>query len=243
MESKRTILLVDDVAMFRDLGALFLARSGRVVTASSGEEALERVRNEKPDILLVDLNMPGIDGEAVCRFVKNDPELSEIPVIMLVSANNPEERGRAVRAGADDVLSKPLARVVLIETVNRFLRDPHVRALPRIPIVAPVDFRVVDAVHQGVVRNISRGGVFIETREMVPCAAEVSLHFILPETITEFTPTAQVVWNRQIAASSDLLPPGAGMRFLDIDDQMVRSLEEYVLDRLDPAATPQEIVA
>ncbi len=233
---ERTILLVDDAAMFRELGATFLARAGRVVTARCGEEALEIAHALHPDVMVVDLFMPGIDGDEVCRAVKLDPELSDIPVVMLVGVDDPREWGRAVRAGADDVLAKPISRVVLNQTVQRFMRGKTPQGLPRIPLDSAVQLRVNGDVALGRVRNLSRGGVFVETRRELVDQSEVGLQFVLPETDTELDPTARVVWHRGRSAMENL--DGFGMRFVDISSALVRKLEDYVFDRVLDSGQP-----
>ena len=69
MEPKRTILVVDDAPMFREIESLFLCRYGRVVTAASGAEALEAVRREQPDVVVLDFHLPDIDSETLCRRI------------------------------------------------------------------------------------------------------------------------------------------------------------------------------
>ena len=100
MEYKRTILVVDDASMFRELESLFLARSGRVITAPSGAEALEMARRERPEVVVTDLDMPGMSGDALCKEIRNDGELRHTPVIAVISGEFGEDRARAVRAGA-----------------------------------------------------------------------------------------------------------------------------------------------
>ena len=119
MDEERTILIVDDAPMFLEIEGLFLARSGRVVTAQSGEEALARARRESPDLMLVDAYMPGMSGADVCRAVRSDPQLSDTPIIALCSSDEADERAAILRAGADDVLSKPIDRMALVESVQR----------------------------------------------------------------------------------------------------------------------------
>jgi CheY-like chemotaxis protein len=119
---QRTILVVDDAPVFRELGSLFLARSGRVITASYGNEALVAMQRERPDVVVTDLHMPGMDGDALCREIKSDLHLRHIPVIVATSGESADERARAVLAGADDVIAKPIRRLSLIQAVNRFLR-------------------------------------------------------------------------------------------------------------------------
>jgi CheY-like chemotaxis protein/Tfp pilus assembly protein PilZ len=229
MSDNRTILLVDDVPIFRELGALFLARAGRVVTAQSGDEALEIARREKPDLMLVDLLMPDLKGDDVCRFVKSDPDLHDIPVIMLVGDDSSSDWGRAVRSGANDVLAKPLCRVALNETVNRFLRGGTPVGSPRIDIDMPVELKLGSQTREGRLRNLSRGGVFVETECYTQEDSELGLSFVLPETESEITPTAQVIWrrrNRDTATGN-----GIGMRFVDITGTSIRTLEDYVYGR------------
>ncbi len=88
MEPRHTILVIDDAAMFRELGALFLARSGRVITADDGDQGLEALRRERPDVVVADLLMPGMSGDALCQVVKADPDLCETPVILVTSCDD-----------------------------------------------------------------------------------------------------------------------------------------------------------
>ncbi len=230
METRRTILVIDDASMFRELGALFLARTGRVITAASGPEGLELARSERPDVVLLDLLMPGMDGERVCREMKADPELCKLPVIVLTSSENPNDRARAIRAGADDVLSKPINRVTLIAAVNRFLRSAAVRGLPRIGLEAPVRLLLGRGEAWGTMRNLSRGGVFVEAERMMPVDSEIQLYFRLPETINPFAPTARVIWCRPRPGESELT--GMGLRFLGMDRGSAQRLEDYVYERV-----------
>ncbi len=228
--AQRTILLVDDAEMFRDLGALFLSRAGRVVTARSGEEGLELARALRPDVMLVDLFMPGLGGDDVCRAVKSDPDLRSTPVIMLVGVNDAHEWGRAVRAGADDVLAKPISRVTLNQAVSRFTRGHTPQGLPRVATDSSVQVQIDGDVHLGRVRNLSRGGVFVETSCDIIDQREVQLRFLLPDYNTPFDPTARVVWHRKAGARKHL--DGFGMRFVEISSTLVRKLEDYVFDRV-----------
>lgn len=229
MSWEHTVLLVDDVEMFRELGSLFLARTGRVLTARSGEEAIKIARRERPDVILLDLMMPGLEGDAVCRAIKSDPELSDTPVIMLVGANEASEWGRAVRAGADDVLSKPISRVSLIKTVRRYLTGGHPPGQPRININSNVKIQHGSRSVTARLKNLSRGGIFIETDCEFLTKSEVKLQFELPDNPTDFDPTAQVIWTQINKVKSR--NRGIGMRFVNISSDLVRNLEDYIYDR------------
>jgi len=100
------ILLVDDVLPFLELQRNYLKRTTcRILTARTGVQALNLCRQDPPDLVLLDAEMPEMDGIAACRFLKADPVLGRIPVVIVASADRREE---CVRAGCDDVLIKPL---------------------------------------------------------------------------------------------------------------------------------------
>lgn len=229
MNKERTILLVDDVEMFRDLGSVFLSRSGRVITASTGDEALRIAKQVRPDVMLVDLLMPGLDGDSVCRFVKSDPDLFQTPVVMLVGVDDPHAWGRAVRAGADDVLAKPISRVSLNDTVRRFTRGRVPTGQPRINVDSTVQVRLGKESREARLRNVSRGGLYLETSCELDRHCEIGLEFTLPESSVRFNPTARVVWKKLDAALNHT--QGLGLRFVDISSHLVRKLEDYVYAR------------
>lgn len=102
------VLIVDDSESFRRLNAEFLKLDGhQVLTASNGRETLDLVRQERPDILLLDIMMPGIDGYEICRQIKSDSDTQDTVVIML-TALPPSTRFKSMQAGADEHVTKPI---------------------------------------------------------------------------------------------------------------------------------------
>ena len=93
-----------------------------VVEAEDGETALEIVGEEKPDLILLDVVMPGIDGFEVCRQLKSDPETLHIPVVMLTALDKREDKVKGLDAGADDFVSKPFDEVALLSRVDSLTR-------------------------------------------------------------------------------------------------------------------------
>jgi uncharacterized protein (TIGR02266 family) len=228
MDNQHTILLVDDAPMFLEIESLFLARSGRIVTATSGEEALAVAQREHPILMVVDAYMPGMDGAALCRAVRADPELGDTRVVILTSSDAAEDRAEAIRAGADDVLGKPISRVELIETVTRFVRYASVRGLPRVPFRGRVR---VDDGHTdwtGHARNLSRGGIFVEGPKELGLQSEVTLEFDLPEGRVGIRPTAEVVWLERESHGETL---GMGFRFIGLDGVSSRLIDSWVHER------------
>lgn len=116
------ILIVDDTAeSVRLLAALLESRHYDVVTATNGEDALSAIAHERPDLVLLDVYMPGIDGYEVCRRLRNDPATATLPVVMLTSAGA-EERLAGLEAGADDFITKPFVSAELLARVRSLLR-------------------------------------------------------------------------------------------------------------------------
>ncbi|MDB5922317.1 MAG: adenylate/guanylate cyclase [Betaproteobacteria bacterium] len=116
------ILVVDDVPHNVKLLADVLTVKGyEVITAQSGAEALERVRSDRPDLLLLDVMMPGMSGYEVCQTIRADPDIRVLPVV-LVTALDPSERVKGLEAGADDFLTKPINQPELLARVRSLLR-------------------------------------------------------------------------------------------------------------------------
>ena len=117
------ILAVDDVpANLRLLEAKLGAEYYDVITASRGEEALLKAWREQPDVILLDVMMPGMDGFETCRRLKADPETRHIPVVMITALDQREDRLRGLAEGAEDFLSKPFDDVQLLARVKSLSR-------------------------------------------------------------------------------------------------------------------------
>jgi len=116
------ILVVDDLAQnVRLLEAVLSPKGFRVVAASSGEEALDVLGKEHPDLVLLDILMPGMDGYEVCRRIREDPGTAFLPVIM-ITASGEEEKIRAIESGADDFVNKPFDQAELLARVRSLVR-------------------------------------------------------------------------------------------------------------------------
>ncbi|MCC7418274.1 MAG: response regulator [Acidobacteria bacterium] len=113
------VLLIDDHDAARRGYALFLHGSGYdVLEAATGGDALAIVRNSRPDVIVLDLGLPDIDGWEVARRLKQQPATREIPIIALTGSDLPHERVGSMRAGCDHHLGKPCPPSVLIDTIR-----------------------------------------------------------------------------------------------------------------------------
>jgi len=235
MDVKRKILIVDDAPMFRELESLFLARIGRVLTSGDGNDALRVAREERPDVIVADLTMPGMGGDELCRRIKSDADLRRTPVLIVTGGDRGDDHELAVRAGADDVLEKPVNRLALIQAVNRFLRLA-VRGLARVPLETDVRLGLSDHESWGWSRNLSRGGMFVESDTPLEPDTELRLQFTLPQIPEALAPTARVMWRR---AATRTTRSGLGLRFLELDGIAARCIDDYVYERAEAEPSDQ----
>jgi uncharacterized protein (TIGR02266 family) len=222
------LLVVEEVPLFRELEAAFLAPMGHVVSLQSAREARESIQAAVPDVLVISLQLPDLPGDLVCRALRAREDTKDLPVV-IVTGGSADDYARAVRAGASDVLSKPLSRRTLLEAVGRFLRPKALtRSLTRVPVEVPVVMGDGEQQARGTIRNLSRGGLFVESGWLPREGSEVSLSFSLESGARTFRPTGQLVWRRLSARAGR---PGLGMRFLALDGDTWHDLADFVYER------------
>ncbi|MEK7347973.1 MAG: response regulator [Candidatus Eisenbacteria bacterium] len=120
--SKGRILVVDDEIYIVHILDFSLGMEGyEVLTALDGEQALERLKNDKPDLIVLDIMMPKVDGYEVCRAIKANPETQHIPVILLSAKGRNVDQKMGFDVGADDYITKPFSPRKLVERINALL--------------------------------------------------------------------------------------------------------------------------
>ena len=117
------ILVVDDILPnVKLLEAKLVSEYYDVITATNGEDALRRVKEDGPDLVLLDVMMPGMDGFEVCKRIKEDPQTSHVPVVMVTALTDMQDRVKGLESGADDFLSKPINDTALMARVRSLVR-------------------------------------------------------------------------------------------------------------------------
>ncbi len=219
------ILLVDDVRLFRHLEATVLGSYGyEIEEASGGEEALEKIRANPPDLALIDINMPGMGGLEVCRQVKGDPALRSIPIIMVSSSNREQDILSAVEFGCDEYLTKPLDDAALIRKVEVLLGRVGQRRFPRVSTSMQISFENFKGIFFEYTHDISRSGVFIEMDHPLPVGTRLRLSFSLPPPCGD--PIMAFGRVMRTAEPTEDRPGGMGVNFICLDEQSAEVIDE-----------------
>ena len=140
------ILIADDDWLNRDLLRTYLATSGCHVTiAPDGQTALDMALAAPPDLALLDIQMPRLDGVELCRRLKSSPSTRFVPVIIVTAYDTDEEKVKAIDAGADDFVTKPYNAIILLTRVRSLLRikklNDEIEARNTPPLGAPTYLR------------------------------------------------------------------------------------------------------
>ena len=121
----RILVVDDDPDIVRVVVKILEGRGHQVQVARDGFEGIARIRAEPPDVVILDLNLPKLDGYEVCHQIKTDPATKHVPVVMMTAAYvSVDDAHRGTKAGADEYVVKPFLREVLIHNVERLLKPP-----------------------------------------------------------------------------------------------------------------------
>jgi uncharacterized protein (TIGR02266 family) len=224
------ILLVDDVSMFLELQKMYLKLSSvHVLTAKDGVEALRMVRKERPSLVFMDLHMPNMDGAECCARLKADAEFKSLPVVMITSEGKGEERKVCFSAGCDDFLTKPLDRILFLETARKYL--PAIdRRDSRIPCRAKVKFRAFGITLSAEILDISQNGIFIAADYEVATGTVLEVVFSLPgESGSLIQAKGKVAWlNSRKGRKKTKLPVGFGIEFIALTEESKEALKLFI---------------
>lgn len=113
-----TVLVVDDDKKIHELLTITLQGEFRVLTASDGETALAAAREHRPDLILMDVDMPRLDGITACRRLKADPQFRHVPVFIVTGLDDNDRRRQVGEAGADALITKPFSPLAVLSRVR-----------------------------------------------------------------------------------------------------------------------------
>jgi CheY-like chemotaxis protein len=224
------LLLVDDVVMFLDLQKMFLRHSSvRIFTAKNGVEALQIVKQERPDLIFMDLHMPCMNGAECCAKIKEDPQFISVPVVMLTSEGKESDKALCYKAGCDDFLSKPIDRVLYLEMARKYLPTID-RRNPRVSCNIKVKFRVFGLTLSGEIMDISAQGVYVAADYEVEPGTMLDLVFALWGVDDALIQTkGRVAWvNSKKNKRKQKFPAGFGVELVAITEDSKRILNHFM---------------
>jgi uncharacterized protein (TIGR02266 family) len=230
--NKKKILLVDDVRLFLEQEMSLLNRNDfEVLVAHDGLEALKTTKEAMPDIVFMDLYMPGMDGDKCCQAIKSDEKLSHIPIIMVTKGADDKAFERCWQAGCDDIISKPINPNYFLAIAKKHL-NIQFRNLPR--YVARLRIQYQSGADPGSVLsnytvNLSTGGIFLETVDLLPIDSPLNIEFILPEGSKVIKCSGKVAWlNHPESIKNQNLPIGMGLQFLNLSLEDMDSIRQFI---------------
>ncbi|MEL7236019.1 MAG: response regulator, partial [Chloroflexota bacterium] len=124
---KRVIIVEDEETLANNLSDKMQGEGFSVKTVNNGEQGLELIRAEKPDLVVLDIMLPGLDGLSICRMVRNDPATAEVPIIMLTARGTEVDKIVGLESGADDYIVKPFGLGEFLARVRAVLRRSRAR--------------------------------------------------------------------------------------------------------------------
>ena len=229
----KKVLLVDDASMFLEIQKDFLKMSSiSVLCARDGVDALEKTRAFRPDLLVMDLYLPRMNGAECCAAIKADPELSSIPVIMATSAVKEEDHALCRKAGCDGLLTKPFERGLYLDMIRRYVPELD-RREPRIPFKAPIRFQAFRVTMTGTILDLSSRGIYVATDFDLDVGTELVLAFSISDLDGALVQAKGVIrWkNSREQASKYNYPPGFGVELTAVTGESLLVLKRYLAKR------------
>jgi len=119
--SKKVLIIEDDPSFSRAVSHIVEKEGYSVITASNGITGLRMAKEDKPDLLILDVMLPGVDGFEICSRLRNEPQTTKLPIIMLSAKGQEADKTTGLKVGADVYLTKPVDRAVLLEKLTSLL--------------------------------------------------------------------------------------------------------------------------
>ena len=119
--SKRILIIEDDPSVLRATSYILEKEGYEVLTAQNGLEGLKKVKEDKPDLLILDVMLPGIDGFEICHSLRAEPQTAKLPILMFSAKGQEADKATGLKVGADEYLVKPVDREVLLNKVAAWL--------------------------------------------------------------------------------------------------------------------------
>jgi len=219
------ILLADDTKLTLAVEKAYLeARNLKVFATTNPSEVLPLARTVRPDLIIMDYEMPELNGDEVCRRLKQANDTAGIPVLILSASDKPEVRQLCQDAGATAFARKMDGRELLLDLVAEILGVPQRRHL-RAPCRFSVGILESGSAQEGTLHDVSEGGVYLTTDRRLTAGVAMRLHFRLPSDDREIVVLGEIVRTEDL---DDGLY-GYGIQFIEADPESRKALASYTL--------------
>ncbi len=221
----KNILLADDAAFFRNkLSAILTEVGHKVRSVVNGAEVIEelKLRGGETDLLVLDLQMPEVDGFGVIEWMRDNDQLGKVPILIVTGAYENKEILKAVEPfSITEVMTKAFTPEQVVCRVNKILFESKVdmRKEERLPVSIPVDFvqGVEGSTQTGFILNITAGGIFLHSRTKLEQDSILKMRFSLPGLLELIEATGVAKWGAGAAETSGLFQ-GNGVIFTEISE-------------------------
>jgi uncharacterized protein (TIGR02266 family) len=227
---KKSILIADDSETFVMYLSLLLKRLGfDVIPAENGEDALKLIRVTEPNLVMLDINMPVMDGITALRLIKGDKRTTEIPVIMVTTDSKKETVEECKRLGCSGYVTKPIQISKIHEVLQECLYVPmgfkrkHVRTAFKKKVAVNYKGKTYELYAE----NLSEGGIYITMRDPFPVGSEVTVSLNLDEGKI-LSLNATVIYIKGVYGDLFKSPPGMALEFKKLPDEDSTTLRNFV---------------
>ena len=219
-----TVLIADDLKTFLRIEKTFLTRAGfEVIAAENGKRAVELALDRHPRLILLDLEMPEMDGAAACAAMRREPSLAFTPILIMSATGGPEVRDRCLKAGCTEFVVKPEKPEALLELVARMLLERQ-RKVARMTVLYNEAGAAGGRQVVGMASNLSGTGLFLSTGRPVRAGLVLQLEFLIPKsnhTVTVKGKVTRVTQNTEGTYE-------AGVHFIDLSQSDQRQILDYI---------------
>ncbi len=222
------VLLADDSELTLAMTKSYLeARSMRVFTTTAASRVVALAREYRPDLVVLDFEMPVMNGDEVCRRLKSDETTSPIPVLVMTSHDDEETARRVTEAGAVMMIRKSGGREAILEAVSRVLNIPVRRHL-RMPCRLSVGVVAPEGTLEGAVHNLSEGGLYLVLATPIENRTAIHLLFRLPGSDHPISIVGEILRSEVLDEGGH----GHGVGFIEADSRSIEALERFIKDTI-----------
>lgn len=232
----KVVLLIDGSSSFLKLVEIIIKRLGyRAFTANSSGSALEKLRQNLPDMVMCEANLPDGKGLDLCRSIKADPTTRDTTLIMVTTDNSDKTRKAAIECGCADFLAKPVTTRQLFQVLERNIGNKR-RLQIRTDLTLRAEVREGGRSYYLSTHNFGEGGVFLKSEAPLPVGSVIDLSLEFPRLPEPFKIRGEVVYTFGESAGGH--PAGMGVKFINLDAETGAFLSQLTENLLTDPSLP-----